>query len=69
MLTPFTTVLVPVAVPVVATVMSLLLHVPPVVVLLSVVADPAHNVAVPVIDAGAATTDVTRVAIHPVLRA
>ena len=68
MLTPLTTVLVPVAVPVVAIVMSLLLQVPPVVVLLSVVTDPAHKVAVPLIAAGAATTDVTRVAIHPVLR-
>lgn len=69
MLTPLTTVLVPAAVPVVATAMSLLLHVPPPVVLLSVVTDPAHNVAVPLIAAGAATTDVIRVAIHPVLRA
>ena len=69
MLTPLTTVLVPVAVPVVAIVMSLLLHVPPPVVLLSVVTDPAHKVAVPLIAAGAATTDVTRVAMQPVLRA
>ncbi len=67
MLTPLTTVLVPVAVPVVAILMSLLLQVPPPVVLLSVVADPAHSVAVPLIAAGAATTDITRVARQPVL--
>ena len=67
MLIPLTTVLVPVAVPVVATAMSLLLQVPPPVVLLNVVIDPAHNVAVPLMAAGAATTDVTRVARQPVL--
>ncbi len=49
-----------------ATVSVVLLHVPPVVALVSVVEVPVHKASVPPITAGSAFTVVTLVAIQPV---
>ncbi len=53
------------ALPVVATDASELLHVPPIVVVLSVVILPLHKVSVPVITAGIEPTVTSLVAKHP----
>ena len=51
--------------PIVATVVRLLVHVPPGEVLLNVVVDPTHTEVVPVIGAGASTTVTVVVASVP----
>jgi hypothetical protein len=56
----------PVALPIVATPMLLLLHAPPLVASVSVVAEPTHTPVAPDTDAGDAITDVTAVAEQPV---
>jgi hypothetical protein len=61
--TPYT---IPELVPTVATLVVLLLHMPPPVVLLSVVLLPTHTVDEPVIAAGSGLTVTTSVAKHPV---
>lgn len=60
-----TPVTVPVTEPTVATATVLLLHTPPVVAELSVVADPAHTLVVPVIAAGIALTVTVVVVLQP----
>jgi hypothetical protein len=53
--------------PIVATARALLLHEPPVVVLLNVVVLPTHTLVVPVIAAGSAFTVTIAVMLQPVL--
>ena len=52
-------------VPIVATPVLLLAHVPPLVIEDRVVVDPAHTVVVPVIAAGSAFTVTVAVLLHP----
>jgi hypothetical protein len=61
--TPDTT---PVEEPIVAVVTSLLLHVPPLVLLVKFVVAPTHTAAVPVIPDGSALTVTVLVAVQPV---
>ena len=61
--TPVTT---PVALPTVATVIALLLQVPPALVFASAVVRPVHTVAVPVMAGGGGATVTTTVRLQPV---
>jgi len=63
-----TPVIIPLLVPMVATVVLLLVHEPPDVALLSVVVRPTHTLVVPEIAAGRGFTVSTVVAIQPVAR-
>ena len=55
----------PVPVPTVATVVVLLVHLPPAVPSLSVPACPTHSVVIPVMGSGLAFTVITVLVIHP----
>lgn len=60
-----TPVTIPVNDPTVAKPVLLLVHVPPALVLLKAVVNPAHTLVVPVIDAGGGFTVTVVVAMHP----
>lgn len=54
--------------PIVAIVVGLMLHVPPVVEVLTVIVEPAHTLVGPTIGAAADTTVTTIVTLHPATR-
>lgn len=63
---PATPVTIPDVCPTVAIAVLLLLHVPPVTVLVNTVVEPAHIIAFPLMDVGGRFTDVIVDAMHPV---
>ena len=63
---PATPVIIPELVPAIATAVLLVLHVPPVTASVNVVLEPAHIMAVPLIEVGAWLIDTVVIAIHPV---